>query len=115
MSNCDPQREIRIRRFGKDAHEEIANISAHVGIAQNKFIRPLLSEIADSFPQHMKEAKACEPCKGEMRLRGVSKKVRKELQAVADFIGVDLGDLLKVELARKSIQYPAGMKTKMAG
>lgn len=112
-NSCEPSRELRIRRLGK-ANEDLKNIAAWTGIAETKLIKPQLVEIANSFPKYMRDGEhtQCNPC-GEITIRGISDKMKKELQAIADYINVDVSSLIKIKLAEKAASYPSHMKTAM--
>lgn len=103
LSAC---REIRIRRVGKPVATDLKNISGHIGITENEFLKPKVTDIVNSFPQYMREDKPVEKSLNEVRLRGIGKKTKEQLQNIANYIGVDLGDLLKVKLAEVSYTFP---------
>ncbi len=47
--------EIRVRGVSPKLHDEIGNIAENLGITVNDFLKPALREIAEKYPDKMKE------------------------------------------------------------
>lgn len=109
LNNCEPCRELFIRRVGVHIKKDIKYQAACAGVPANKFIKPFLQDIVNAFPDYMKEkTENVENSKRQnIVLRGTSRKFKEQLQNIADYIGVDRGDLAKVMLALQIIELPA--------
>lgn len=46
--------EVRIKGVSENTHQQICNISDHLGVTISQFLRPKLREIIDSYPEHMR-------------------------------------------------------------
>ena len=49
--------EIRIRYVSKKIITDLSNIADNIGVSVANFLKPKLREIADSYPDKMKEPK----------------------------------------------------------
>ncbi len=48
-------REIRVRGVGEQLQNDLTNISKNLGIDVSALVKPKLWEIANSYPEHMKQ------------------------------------------------------------
>jgi hypothetical protein len=112
--NCEPCRQIKITTFNDPLADEIKNIAAHKGITKTAYIKPLIKTLLGYYPDYMK-AKQPERKKRDespyMILRGTAENAKEQLNNVANFMGVDLSDLIKVKVAEHNMAIPAHMKT----
>jgi len=103
-------RELKVSAVSGQLHDDFKNIAAHKGITLSAVLAPKVRDIVGRFA-HLIEPKPCE--KSYFRIRGIGEKTKKELKAIADNMGIDVSDLLKMELQKDSETYPAHMKTPM--
>lgn len=108
-NNCDPCREVRIENVAMSICNDMKNMSKRIGITQSEVIKPILQKILNAYPEHMRSAKLCEPTK-EIRVRGVSRQVKIELQNLADNLGLPLSQFLEVKFSEELRATPAHMK-----
>lgn len=106
---------IRIYKVLPAYLNPINNISSHLGVTTNKFLRDKAKAIVDSYPTELKEKKQpCDPCEmetiWELTIRGVSEKTKNELETIAENLGVYPKKLLEIKIAECAASYPAYMR-----
>lgn len=107
--HCRAVPEIRIRRVGSALSDQITHQAKQcAGINASDFIKPFLYHILDDFPDYMKEYRGDEKRWGlnENRIRGISLKARRELENIANYLGLDMPALLKVKLGEYMGKLP---------
>ena len=113
--HCEPTREISVRRTGGYLNKDINNISKHIGITKNRLLVKAIPAIVASYPEYMRtDSPPCQPCE-RVEVRGLGKQTIKELENIANYIGVDVGNLIKIEEAKLSISYEPHMRLDMTG
>ena len=62
----------------------------------SRLLRDAIKMLVNSYPEDIREGKRkpCEPG-ASMLVRGVGKKTKEELGNIAQYLGVDVGDLVK--------------------
>lgn len=112
---CEPC-DLAITRVREGMRQDIDNIGARKGITISAWLRKELRDVADSFPSDMKVSVACDPpaaSRFDIRIQHMRPETMRELQNIADNIGVDVSSLVKIELAKRIRNMPAWMKEKM--
>lgn len=108
-NTCDPSRELWITNIKKEMRDDLDGCSDYRGISITEFLAPLITDIVNSYPDHLKEDKKCEKA-GYIRVRGISAKTKRQLHNIAEHIGVDKADIIKLGIAGKMEAQPDYMK-----
>lgn len=109
--------EFRIRQIPKPIQTALANIARNsMQLKKNDFMKIKISEIVNSYPDHMKVSAPKKEKKNkrdfpEMCLCGVPKKVQDALINIADnSSGLDVNSFLLVKIYEIINSYPADMR-----
>lgn len=94
---------FQIRRMGPSAHNKVYSDSQRIGCCMTEVVRPLINKIISSYPAYMSEAPAPKNRK-KLDVSGMSTDQRRKLENISTHIGVDVGALFKVEVARVNPQ-----------
>lgn len=103
---------IRIQGIPSCLYDDINNISKNHEIRRNDFLKPKIKNILDKFSEEIKSGSKIKKDKKEITLSGLSDKTINELQNIANYIGVDIQILIKMELFIISQSFPEKMKRK---
>lgn len=52
----DKEREIRVRGVSEKTQTELMNIAGNSGVNLSNFLRPKLTELVNSYPEHMRQS-----------------------------------------------------------
>ncbi len=107
---CEPSGSIRIYRISDLLKGVIVKVAGKTGVSTSRYLKPVIGEILESYPQEMKCRKECEPCKMEIEITSISQSRLEQINNIAANIGVSPSDFIKVELARKMNTIPDYMK-----
>lgn len=90
--------------------KDIQNIATNNEISRGIYLKPKIKSLIERFPEDIKSGKTKKECAEQITVPSLSDKTLKELQNIADFIGVDVSSLLKLEFYFIIQQTPAHMK-----
>lgn len=74
----------------------LQNIAKNLGITMNDMLKPKWRGIIDSYPEYLKKEPSNKKCK-LVAIRGVSPKLVKETNNIAENLGVDRNQIFKME------------------
>jgi len=106
MSN--ERKPIRIRDINKEINETLSMAAKNKGQTRAGFLRPVIREIVESYPDDLKIKKEIETC--ELHIAGIPPGVLKDLKIIAENLGVSETQLLKIKFFELSNQLPDWMK-----
>lgn len=104
--------EIRLKSLPASTAELTKIICGNLGISISSHLKKYFREIADQYPEEMKKPRDKRALK-EVRIRGISEKLLKELYNIADNSGADLIPFLNTKLTDLIIKQPERMKKKL--
>lgn len=101
---------LRIWNVPSHITKDIQNISKNNEISRGSFLKPKIKLLIDRFPDEIKTGIKKEKNNQAITVPSLSDKTLHELQNIADFIGVDVSSLIKMELYMIIQQTPAHLK-----
>lgn len=101
---------LRVYSVPMHVAKDIQNIATNNEISRGIYLKPKIKSLIERFPEDIKNGKIKKECKEEITIPSLSDKTLKELQNIADFIGVDVSSLLKLEFYFIIQQTPAHLK-----
>lgn len=101
---------LRIWNVPSHITQDIQNISKNNEISRGVFLKPKIKMLIDRFPDEIKKGIEKEKNNQAITIPSLSDKTLQELQNIADFIGVDVSSLVKIELYMIIQQAPAHLK-----
>lgn len=90
---------FQVQRMGPSVHQHVKSQASRKGCAMVQYVRPFIKTIIDSYPAYMSEAPAPKK-KTNFTIQGMSRESRRKIENISTHLGVDVGDLIKVEVAR---------------
>lgn len=102
------RKSIRIRDIDKTINETLSIASKNKGQTRAAFLRPLIREIVESYPDELKEKRTIQTC--ELCISGISANVLSDLETIAANLGVSETQLLRLKLFELSNDLPDWMK-----
>lgn len=102
------RKPIRIRDIDKNINETLSTAAKNKGQTRAAFLRPLIREIVESYPDELKQKRTIQTC--ELCISGIPQNVLMELQVIAENLGVSETQLLRIKLFEYSNELPDWMK-----
>jgi len=102
------RKPIRIRDIDKEINETLSTAAKNKGQTRAAFLRPVIREIVESYPEHLKEKREIDTC--ELCISGIPNNVLDQLKTIAENLGVSETQLLRIKLFELSNGLPDWMK-----
>lgn len=100
MSAKHTIKRMRLRRVSATVHNIIHERAADREITVAAVVRPVISEVINSFPSYMRETPAPPAKSREYEVQSISAAQRQALENISSHVGVPMGDLIKIGLAK---------------
>lgn len=101
---------LRIHHVPADAKNLLTNISKNNGITRGELLKYKIKALIEQFPEEIRQGKFERQKLSEITVTSLSENSIKELENIADFIGVNVSSLIKVELYTVIEETPKHLK-----
>ncbi len=103
--------DIRLRALPPQLKTDLDNISDNLGISLTQMLKPILREVSDSFPVHLKKPPLIKiKARNEILIRGVSNNLITELDNISGNLGITITQIMIPKLQAFVDKQPPRMK-----